>query len=125
MIGAGLRGFEPQRGVTAGQHVLLDAECGNIETVDYILRSHDELDVLPCRNVELVDLALAFDVFNLPHPLFSHDINLGRVGRRSALLKEYDCAPDEESQHHEERNHRPADFEDGGTLDLLGFASGD
>ena len=41
MIDAGFGGAEPFHGVTAGQHVLLDAESGNIKTVDHVLRGHN------------------------------------------------------------------------------------
>src|ERR1700674_325595 len=124
MIAAGLGGIEPERGVAAGQHVLLEAECGDEEAVNHVLRGHDELDILSGGDVELVDLALPLHVLDLPHPLFSNDIDFGRVCGRSALLEKYDCAPDEESQNHKEGNDGPTDFKDGGAFDRMGIAAG-
>src|SRR5260221_11431660 len=124
MIAAGFGGIEPERGVTAGQHILLEAECGDEEAVNHVLRRHYQLYVLAGGDVELVDLALAFHVLDLPHPLFSDDIDFGRVCGRSALLEKYDRAPDEEGQHDKERNDRPADFEDGGPFNRMGITSG-
>src|ERR1700722_15266061 len=124
MIAAGHRGLEPHRRVAAGQNILLEAEGGNEEAVDHVLRGHDELHVLSGRNVEFIDLALAFDVLNLPHPLFSDHIHFGCVGGRSALLEKYNCAPDKKSDHYKERKNRPSDFEERGTLDGMGLAAG-
>src|SRR5216683_2002103 len=101
MIAAGYCRFKPERGVATGENVLLDAKCGNEEAVYHVLRGHDQLDILAGGDVKLVDFALAFDVLNLPHPLFSDDVDFGRIGGRRALLEKYDRAPDEEGQHHE------------------------
>src|ERR1700730_13391763 len=119
MIAAGFGGIEPERGVAAGQHVLLEAESGDEETVNDVLRGNDELDLLGGGNVQLIDLALPLHVLDLPHPLFSDDVDFGRVCGRSALLEKYDRAPDEEGQHHKERNDRPADFENGRAFDRM------
>ena len=87
MIGAGLGGVEPRDGVAAGQHVLLHAEGGDEEAVNHVLRGHDQLDVAADGNVQFVDLALAFGVLDLPHPLLGDDVDFGRVAGRRALLK--------------------------------------
>ena len=71
--------MEPRRGVAAGKHVLLDAEGGDVEAVDHVLRGHDHFYVAADRHVEFVDLALASGVFDLPHPLFSDGVDLGGV----------------------------------------------
>ena len=75
MIDAWLRSPEPRGRVAAGQHILLDAEGGNIEAVDHVLRSHDQFDVAAYRHMQFVDLALAFLMLQLPHPLLGYDIN--------------------------------------------------
>src|SRR5450631_3268150 len=124
MIAAGQGGLEPERGVAARKYVLFDAECGDEEAVNHILRGHDELDVLADGDVQLVDLALPFHVLDLPHPLFGDYVDFRSVGGRRAFLEVDDGTPDEEGQHHKERNDRPADFEDGRALDLVVFASG-
>ena len=91
--------------------------------MDHVLRGHDELDVLAGGHVQFVDLALPLHVLELPHPLLGDDVNFCGVRRRRAFPEVDDGAPDEEGQHHEKRNDRPCDFEDGGAFDLLGFAS--
>src|ERR1700686_288501 len=124
MIASRYSGLEPHGSVAAGQHILLDAEGGNEEAVDHVLRGHDELHVLSGRNVEFIDLTLAFDVLNLLHPLFSDHIHFGCVGGRSALLKINDCAPDKKSNHYKEWKNRPSDFEERGPFDWMGLAAG-
>src|ERR1019366_2970542 len=124
MIAAGHGGLKPERGVAPGQYVLLDAEGGDKEAVNHVLRSHEELDVLASGNVQLVDFALPLHVLDLPHPLLGDDVDFGGVGGRSAFLEVKDRAPDEEGQHHKERDNRPGEFEDGRAFDLLGFAAG-
>ena len=120
MIGARLGGAEPRDRVAAGQHVLLHAERGDEEAVDDVLRSHDQLDVAADGNVQFVDLALAFGVFQLPHPLFGDDVDFGGVARWGAALEVDDGAPGEDHHEDEERDDRPGQFERRGTFDLLG-----
>src|SRR6202035_98606 len=103
----------------AGKHVLLDPEGGNIKAVNHILRRHNQFDVASHWNVQFVDLTLAFGVFELPHPLFRHNINFGRIGGRSALFEIHDRAPGKNDDEDEERNRAPGKFESGGTFDLL------
>ena len=97
VIGAGLGGAEPGHGVAAGEHVLLHAERGHVEAVDHVLRSHDQLHVAADRDVQFVDLALAFGVFQLPHPLLGDDVDFGRVAGRRAALEVDDRSPDRRS----------------------------
>src|SRR6202051_3710128 len=124
MIAPGHCGLEPHSSVAAGQNILLQAEGGNEEAVDHVLRGHDELHVLSGRNVEFIDLALAFDVLNLPHPLFSDHITFGFFGGRIALLEKYNCAPDKKSDHYKERKNRPSDFEERGPFDGMSRTAG-
>ena len=97
VIGAGLGGAEPCDGVAAGEHVLLHAEGGNEEAVDHVLRSHDELDVAANGNVEFVDLALAFGVFEFPHPLLGDDVDFGGIAGWRAAFEIDDRAPERRS----------------------------
>ncbi len=120
VIGARLGGAEPGDGVAAGEHVLLHAERGNEEAVDDVLRSHDEFDVAADGDVQFVDLALAFGVFELPHPLLGDDVDFGRIARRRAALEVDDRAPGEDHHEDAERNDRPGEFEGSGAFDLFG-----
>src|SRR5208283_2390607 len=102
---------EPFHRVAPGQHILLDAERRNIEAVDHILRSHDELDVASHRDMQFVDLALTFGVLHLPHPLLRHNVNFSRVGGWRALFEVNDGAPGKDHHKDEKRNRAPGDFQ--------------
>ena len=112
--------MEPGRGVAAGQDVLLDAEGGNVKAVDHILRGQDHLYVTAQGHVQFVDLALAFFVLQLPHPLLGDDIDLGGAARRRALLEVDHRAPHEDHDKNTQRNHRPGHFQRGRAFDLFG-----
>src|SRR5437667_11068908 len=103
MICAGSGRAEPHGRITAGDHVHFDAECGHVEAVNHILRGHDQLSVASYGNVEFIDLALAFGVLQLPHPLLGHDIDFRSIAWWSAHFEEEHRAPDE---HHQEDTHR-------------------
>src|SRR5262249_17909593 len=60
---------EPEPGVAARNDVLLEPERGNEEAVDRVLRRHQQAHRLAERDVQLVDLAAAVAVLQLPHPL--------------------------------------------------------
>ena len=81
MIDSRLGGTKPGRGVAPGQNVLLDAEGRNIKAVDDVLRGQDHLHVTAHGYVQFVDLALAFFVLQLPHPLLGHDVDFGGAAR--------------------------------------------
>jgi hypothetical protein len=66
-----------------------------------------------------VDLARAFLMLQLPHPLLGHNINLGGVPRESALLKINDRAPGEDEKKDEHGDDRPGNLQSGGTFDLF------
>ena len=119
MIRSRLRGMKPGRGVAAGQDILLDAEGGNIKAVDHVLRSQDHLHVAAHGHVQFVDLALAFFVLQLPHPLLGHDVDFGRAPRRSPLLEVDHRAPHEDHDENKQRNHRPGNFQRGRAFDLF------
>src|ERR1700679_3810775 len=124
MIDAGLGGTEPFHGVAAGQYVLLDAEGGNVEAVDHVLRSHDQFDVAPHWNVQFVDLALTFGVFPLPHPLLGYDVHFGCTRGRDALSEVDGRAPGENYHEDQKRNHAPGNLERSGTFALFGTNPG-
>ena len=65
------RGMKPSRGVAPRQHIGFDAEGGNEEAVNHVLRGHDHAHVAAHRNVQFVDLALPLRVLELPHPLLA------------------------------------------------------
>src|SRR5450432_22925 len=77
MIRPWLRGAEPKNTVAPGQHVLLDAECRYVKAVDHVHGGHDQLHVLAERYVQRVDFALAFGMFELPHPLLGDYVDFG------------------------------------------------
>ena len=78
----------------------------------------------PTGNVQFVDLALTFGVLHLPHPLFCHDVNFGRVGGWRALFEVNDGAPGEDHHEDEERNRAPGNFQRGRAFDLFGANAG-
>src|SRR5262249_19530741 len=80
--GPELRGFEPERGVPAGEDVLLDTKGRHVKAMDDVLRGHYEPHRLAEGDVELVDLALAAEVLRLPHPALADHVDRERVGRR-------------------------------------------
>ena len=74
--------------------------------------------------MQFVDLALTFGVLHLPHPLFCHHINFGRICWGGTLFEVDHGAPGE--NHHEdgEWNRTPSNFQSGGTFDLFGADAG-
>src|SRR5690348_2570738 len=87
IIDSGLSGLEPQRTVTARQHVLLDAEGGHKEAVDYVFGDHGQLDGAAHRHVKIADLRLAGRMLEFPHPLLAYDENFEGVSRRIDNIK--------------------------------------
>src|ERR1700722_6900775 len=117
MVRAGFGGAEPGDRVAAGEYILLHAKRGNVETVDDILRSHDEFDVATDGNVQFVDLARAFGVFELPHPLLGDDVDLGGVAGWGAAFEVDDGAPGKDHDKNAEGNNRPGQLERSGGFD--------
>src|SRR5208282_6862090 len=113
----------PGHGVAAGKHVLLHAEGRYVETVDHILRSHDQLHVAADRDVQFVDLTLAFGVFELPHPLFRDDVNLGRIAGWSTSAEKDYRSPEKDGHENEKRNDRPRQLQRNRTFNLHGWNS--
>ncbi len=88
--------------------------------MDDVLRCQSHLDWAAHRHVQLVDLALAFRILDLPHPLLSDCVNVHRVGGRAGVGEEDFGAPPEERQHDQERNHGPGYFQTQGAVNRLG-----
>src|SRR2546423_8044480 len=124
MVSSGTSGAEPRGSVAAGDDVLLDAESGDIETVDDVLRSQNHLDVTPYGHVQFVNLAMTFLVFEFPHPLFSYDIDLSGPARRRALLEKDDRAPHEDHHENSEWYDRPGNFQYRGAFNPFGGVAG-
>src|ERR1700722_6385419 len=79
--------------------------------MNYILGSHGQLDRLADRNMQLVDLALAFGMLQLPHPLLSDHIYLLRVVRRPRHSEEKVRAPDKHDHGQSEGDDAPEDLQ--------------
>src|SRR2546430_13810761 len=124
MVGSGTSGTEPCSGVAAGNHVLLDTESGDIETVDNVLRSQNHLDVASNGHVQFVNFAMAFFVLEFPHPLFCHHVDPGSSARRRALLEKDDRAPHEDDHENSEWYDRPGNFQYRRAFNLLGSVAG-
>jgi hypothetical protein len=59
IIATRFRCLEPLSGVSAGNHICLDAKRRNKKVVDNVLGSHDQLDLASHWNVKFVNLPLA------------------------------------------------------------------
>src|SRR5262249_60061742 len=95
VIRAGACRPKPQRGIAAGNNVLFQAKLGDKKAMDYVLRGHDQLDVAVHRDVHCVNLALSFDVLQLPHPLLAYNIDFSGIAWWRAHLDVQDSAPGE------------------------------
>src|SRR5581483_2846147 len=73
--------------------------------------------------MQLVDLALPFLVLDLPHPLFADDVDFSGVAGWSALVEVDDGAPAKDHHEDAQRDHRPGDFEDQRSFNLMGLAA--
>src|SRR5438309_1344 len=124
VICARLGRVKPGYRVAARKHVLLNAERGDEEAVNDVLRGHDHLDIASNRHMEFVDLALTFHVLELPHPLLGDGVDLGGILGRLALLEAGDCAPGKEDHENAERNQAPGNLERVRAIDLLGALAG-
>ena len=112
------RRLEPGLGVAAGQRVLLHAERRHVEAVDHVLRRQQHLHRPRDRHVQLVDLPLAAQMLELPHPLLADAVELERVGRRRVREEEHVRAPDVREEKDDERDDAPGDLEPVRAVDL-------
>src|SRR5258708_37833414 len=87
VITSGLRRFEPFGGVSAGNHVGLDAKRRHKDVVNDVFGGHDQTDLAAHGNVQFVDLALPRSMLELPHPLLADDINFDSIPGRTVLVK--------------------------------------
>src|SRR5205807_8800836 len=109
--------FEPFGGVSAGDHVGLNAKRGHKDVVNDIFGGHDQTDLAADGDVQLVDLALAGSVLKLPHPLLADDVDFNRVFRRTVLVKVNLRAPEKDAHRNQQRNYRPERFQFGRAFD--------
>src|SRR5580765_1710026 len=96
MIGSRFCRAKPRRGVTAGDNILLNTEGRDKEAMNDVLRGHDDFYITPGWNVQGIDLACSFRMFELPHPLLCDCVNFHCVARGCALLEIDNRAPSEE-----------------------------
>ena len=111
MIRSSLRGMKPFGRIPAWHDILLDAECRQKKTVDHIFRSEQQLDRLPDRNVQFVDLTIAFRMLHFPHPLFSHDMQFHGIRRHPRHAVVNTRSPNEDSHHDCQWDEGPRDFD--------------
>ena len=64
-----------------------------------------EFDLAPDGNVKFVNLTLARRMLNLPHPLFSDNVDLHRIVRWPRLLEKELSAPGEHGHRNDERDN--------------------
>ena len=79
---------EPDRAVAAGNRVGLDAERRDVQRVQHVLGRERDLHRAADRHVQLVDLALAVEVLEPPHPALAGRVDLERLVRRPHELEE-------------------------------------
>ncbi len=111
VIPAGFGRAEPERDVAPGNDVGLDAECRDEHVVNHVLGGRNQTDVPADRNVQLVDLPLAVEMLELPHPLLADDVDVQGVVGGMGHREEHAGAPAEDDHRDEQRDHGPRDFE--------------
>jgi hypothetical protein len=79
--------------------------------VQHVLGRERHLDRPSERNVQLIDLAVAIDVLEAPHPALAGRIHLQRLIGRSNGVEVDRRRPDEDPHGDDERDERPADLE--------------
>src|SRR3954470_6259526 len=118
--------FEPLAGVSPRDHVLFHTECWNKKTVDYILRGHGENHCAIDGHMQFVDLAFAFGVLQLPHPLSANHLHVDCVGRAAFHPEINECAPRKQSKSQHDRARCPAGLQQlrsGAWMRTVGFRS--
>ena len=85
--------------------------------MQHVLGRERDFDRASRRNVELVDLVLAVEVLELPHPAFTCRVNLQRLIRRPHEVEEDVRGPGEDHDGDEEGDDRPGQLEGDGTVD--------
>jgi len=113
VVASGRRRLEPDLHVAPGNDVGLHAKCRHEPVVDDVFRRRDQPDGAAGGNMQLVDLTLAVEMLELPHPLLPDDIDVDArrpAGRDIAIVQAR--APDEDHHRDHERNHGPRELED-------------
>src|SRR5690625_5260742 len=82
LILAGFRGLKPDRRISVGKHILLDAERRYEEAMDDILAAHLQADWSINRHVELTRRPDSVGILELPQPHSCRHVNLIRIRRR-------------------------------------------
>src|SRR5881628_425224 len=93
VIFACLSSFEPSHGISSWHYIRFGAESRHIETVDHVFGGHRQPNRTSDGNVQLIDLAAALQVLDLPHPLLADHVELQRPIGRAALLEKEARSP--------------------------------
>ncbi len=75
--------------------------------MNHIFGGHDQFDLAVYRNVQFVDLALTGGMLELPHPLFTDDVDFLGIFWRPVLDKVNFRAPEKNRHGNQQGNHRP------------------
>src|SRR6266404_1029165 len=111
VVAPGLGGTEPHRIVMAGNDVHLDAESGDRKVVNDVFAGQDELDVAANGNVQLVNLAQASGLLNLPHPLLPDYVDIERIHGSATIVHVHNSAPAKHGQGQKQRNYDPGSLQ--------------
>ena len=108
---AGLGRPEPHHLQGAGHDIMLHPKLRDEKAVDDVLRGQHEPHVLADRQVQLVDLALAAGMLDLPHPLLADDIDV-EIGRRRPVQPDVAFgAPHKQHEEGEQGSDGPGDLD--------------
>src|SRR6266850_212076 len=113
--------LKPHGSVLAGNAVLFDAKCGDVKTVNHVLRCVSNLHGPADRDMELIDFAAPVRMLDLPHPLLADDIDVFGARRWNRFVQVQVGAPDEHDHNQDSGNDAPEDFESHRVMGLLGF----
>src|SRR5436190_5528839 len=108
MILTWLNSLEPLAGVPTGYRILFHTKRGNKKAVDYVLRRHGQDHCAVNRHMQLVDLAFALSVLQLPHPLFADYLHVDCVRRTALDPKIGQRPPRKQAKAENDRAHCPA-----------------
>src|SRR5947209_149278 len=101
MVVAWLSSRKPEAVVAARYHVVTDTKSWYRKAVNNVFRGHRQLDWLPHRNMERVDLPAAIRVLHFPHPLLTGNEYFHRISRRLLGGEVELRTPCKHDQHHE------------------------
>src|SRR6267142_352158 len=121
MVLAGSCRLKPHGSVLAGNAVLFDPKCGDVKTVNHVLRRVGNLHRPADRHMKLIDFAAAVRMLDFPHPLLADDIDVLGALRRNRFVQVQVGAPDEHDHKQNGGNRTPEQFESKRLLCLFGF----